>query len=108
MKRIHFTDTAANSLYEIAIWTVKHFGNRQADVYQRELVDCCARLARGDVPSQSCSVLIGADLAADMRLARAGAHIVVFVDSKDEIVVMDFVHQREDLAGKVTALDRKR
>jgi len=30
------------------------------------------------------------------------------VESHDEIVVMDFVHQREDLAGKVKGMDRKR
>ena len=101
MKRVHFTEIAEDSLYEIAVWTLEHFGSRQADVYQRELVDKCAGLARGDVPSQSCAVLIGADLAADMRFARAGAHVVVFVESKDEIVVMDFVHLREDLVGKV-------
>jgi toxin ParE1/3/4 len=104
LKRVHFTENAEDSLFEIAVWTLEHFGSRQADVYQRELVERCAGLARGDVPSQSCSVLIATDLAADMRFARVGAHVVVFVESKVEIVVMDFVHQREDLAGRVRGL----
>lgn len=104
MKRVQFTEIAEDSLFEIAVWTLEHFGSRQADVYQRELVDKSLGLAQGDMPSQSCSVLIGADLAADMRFARVGAHVIVFVESKDEIVVMDFVHQRADLAGKVRQL----
>ena len=108
MKRISFTDIAENSLSEIALWTLENFGNRQADVYQRELVEKCVGLARGDVFSQNCSLLIGPYVAADMRFTRAGSHVIVFVESKDEIVVMDFVHQREDLAGKVRGLEVKR
>lgn len=108
MKRLYFTEIAEESLFEIAVWMLEHFGGRHADLYQRELVERCAELARGDVPHMSCSVLIGADLAADMRFARCGAHVLIFVEGNDEIVVMDFVHQREDLAGKVKAMDRKR
>lgn len=108
MKRISFTEIAENSLFEIAIWTLEHFGNRQADAYQRELVEKCDGLARGDVTSQNCSLLIGPHVAADMRFARAGSHVIVFVESKDEIVVMDFVHQREDLAGKMRGLEPRR
>lgn len=108
MKRISFTEIAENSLFEIAIWTLEHFGNRQADAYQLELVEKCDGLARGDVTSQNCSLLIGPHVAADMRFARAGSHVIVFVESKDEIVVMDFVHQREDLAGKMRGLEPRR
>lgn len=108
MKQVRFTEIAENGLFEIAVWTLEHFGSRQADVYQQELVNRCKALALGELSSQSCAALIGPDLGADMRIVRAGAHVIVFVESRDEIVVMDFVHQREDLAAKAGRKDRTR
>lgn len=104
MKRLSFTDLAEASLAEIAQWTTETFGPRQADIYQREVFDRCAALAKGEVPSRSCRSAIHPDLAEDLRFAPAGGHVMAFVETATEVIVMDFFHQREDFPGKVAGL----
>ncbi len=106
MKRLHFTDQAEDSLAGIARWTADAFGPRQADIYNKEVLDRCISLAKGLVPSRSCRFLLSSDLAEDMRYAQIGGHIVVFVETASELVVMDFFNQREDWLGKIALLGR--
>lgn len=106
MKRLTFTELAETSLAEIAQWTAETFGARQADIYQREILERCIALANGEAPSRSCRATIHPDLAEDLRYAQVGGHIVVFVETAAEAVVQDFLHQREDLPGKIAGLGK--
>ena len=42
------------------------------------------------------------DLAADLRFTRAGQHFVIFVEAPDEVLIVDFLHQSADIAGRLT------
>ena len=96
------TRRAQGSLVDIAIWTIQTFGPRQADLYETTLIECCEAIARGDSISQSCALL--APEAHDLRFARAGGHFVVFLERPDEVIVVDILHSRSDLARHVAAL----
>jgi toxin ParE1/3/4 len=91
------TRVAERSLIDIAIWTVKTFGPRQAAAYEEDLIAVCRRIAAGTVQSQDCRRIIDPDLPEHLRFARAGQHFVVFVDSPEQIIIIDFLHSRSDL-----------
>lgn len=101
-RSFRLTRRAEESLVDIARWTIQHFGARQADIYERELVARCEAIARGDAVSRSCSVLV--DDEADLRYARAGEHFVVFLERATEVLIVDFLHSRSDLPRHIAAL----
>ncbi len=106
MKRsFRLTRRAETSLVDIALWTIETFGQHQADVYETELIARCEAIARGEVASRSCSVLI--DDANNLRYARAGEHFLVFFDHPDEIIIVDILHSRSDLPHHISALSVK-
>jgi plasmid stabilization system protein ParE len=41
------------------------------------------------------------DLREDLRFARAGNHFVIFVETPDEVLIVDFLHQSADIAGRL-------
>lgn len=108
MKSWRLTPRAEESLIEIALWTIETFGPVQADSYERELIDRCAAVADGRALSQECSILVGEARAVDLRFTRAGEHFAVFVDTGDEIVIVDFLHARSDLPARLKALQAMR
>ncbi|MBO6764419.1 type II toxin-antitoxin system RelE/ParE family toxin [Maricaulis sp.] len=95
------TRQAEASLVDIARWTLKTFGPRQAEAYETDLIACCHEIANGTRFSQSCRQLVGAEMTEDLRYARAGEHFVVFLEAPAEIVIVDFLHARSDLPGKL-------
>ena len=88
-------------MVEIGEWTKDHFGDQQADAYLDLLIAQCEAVAEGTAHVQSCGLLIGRDLAQNLQLTRAGQHYIVFMATSTQVTVVDFIHQREDLAGKV-------
>lgn len=100
-RTFRLTRQAEDSLFEIALWTIQTFGARQADLYEAELIDRCDAIARGEIVSRSCAVLIS-DVH-DLRFARAGEHFLVFLEQSDEIVIVDILHSRCDLPSHVAA-----
>ncbi len=101
-RSFRLTRRAETSLVDIALWTIETFGQRQADIYETELIARCETIARGEVVSRSCSVLI--DGANDLRYARAGEHFLVFLEQSDEIVIVDILHSRSDLPHHISVL----
>ena len=93
---------AEYSLVEIARWTIKSFGVRQAEIYETELISRCEAIASGQAHSRSCSILV--DDAADLRYLRAGEHFLVFLDRSDEVIIVDILHSRSDLPRHIAAL----
>ncbi len=98
------TRAAEASLIDIARWTVETFGPRQADAYEEDLIATCRDIAAGTALSQDCRRLIDPDLAEDLRFSRCGQHFIVFVEDPDQVIIIDFLHSRSDLPGKLAAL----
>ncbi|MFK7943987.1 MAG: type II toxin-antitoxin system RelE/ParE family toxin [Paracoccaceae bacterium] len=101
-RSFRLTRRAEASLIDIAHWTIETFGQHQAEIYETELVARCEALARGEVASRSCAVLV--DGAADLRFCRAGEHFLVFLEREDAVVIVDILHGRSDLPRHVAAL----
>ena len=102
------TRTAETSLIEIARWTLATFGPRQAEASENDLIDVCNKIAAGTAISRDCRRLIDPDLDEDLRFARCGQHFIVFVESATQVIVIDFVHTRSDLPGRLAALSDAR
>ncbi|MFN7055743.1 type II toxin-antitoxin system RelE/ParE family toxin [Hyphomonas sp.] len=105
MKPWRLTRRAEAALTGIADWTYETFGPRQAEAYEQDLIACCTGIAAGTVLSHSCRKLIDANLPEDLRFARSGQHFIVFIEDAAEIIILDFLHARADLPGKLSALD---
>lgn len=98
------TRQAEASLVEIARWTLETFGARQAAAYEEDLIARCIEIAAGTAHTQQCRRLIAPDLPEDLRFARAGQHFIVFVEDTEQIIVVDILHSRSDLPGKLAML----
>lgn len=66
------------------------------------LIERCEAITRGEAASQSYAVLI--EEPNDLCYARAGGHYLVFLEHADEIILVDILHTRSDLAHHVAAL----
>lgn len=98
------TRQAEASLLEIALWTLDTFGPRQAAAYEDDLIGRCRDIASGIAVSQAWWQLISPDLAEDLRFARSGQHFIVFIEDAEQVIIVDFLHGRSDLPGKLASL----
>ncbi|MFN7057040.1 type II toxin-antitoxin system RelE/ParE family toxin [Hyphomonas sp.] len=98
------TRRAEAALIEIAHWTHETFGPRQAEAYEEDLIACCRDIAAGTALTQDCRRLIDPDLPEDLRLARSGQHFIVFVEAEEQVIIIDFLHNRTDLPRHLSGL----
>lgn len=103
-RRWRLTRQAEDSLAEIADWTFATFGNRQAEAYAADLIGTCREIAAGHAITRPCRQLAGRGVPEDLRYVRCGQHYVVLVEAPDQISIVDFLHVRVDLPGKLAAL----
>ena len=101
MKPFVFSDRAEASFESILEWTFENYGGRQLDKYRDILLERCRAIGQGSALHQSCRVMFADDLREDLRFARAGNHFVIFVESADEVQIVDFLHQSADIAGRL-------
>ncbi len=99
------TKHAEQTLLEIAYWTVETFGPLQAEKYETELIDRCDAVSTGTAFVQSCGILLGDPTATNLKMARAGQHFIIFEEMPEMIVVLDFIHSKSDLPGKIAYLE---
>ncbi|WP_366946165.1 type II toxin-antitoxin system RelE/ParE family toxin [uncultured Maricaulis sp.] len=104
--RWRLTPQARRAIQDIARWTVQTFGPEQADRYRQALIDTCSRVAGHQTFDQSCRRLVAHDLAEDLRFARCEQHFIVFVRDPGVVTIIDILHARSDLPGKLSRLDR--
>ena len=88
-RSFRLSQRAEDSLTEIVSWTIKTFGQREAELYEAELLNCCERILNGQAHSRSCAVLV--DDVEDLRFIRAGEHFLVFLDRSDEVIIVDIL-----------------
>ena len=107
MRSWSLTRQAESRLFEIAVWTKEHFGERQAAAYAEDLIEKCQALAAGTALSCDCRRLIRADMPENLRFARVGQHFVVFLDAPDRMTSVDFLNVRSDLPYQLDRLADK-
>lgn len=98
------TKQAEASLLEIALWTIETFGLRQSAAYEDDLIAKCRDIASGIAVTQGCRQLIDPGLTEDLRFARSGQHFIVFIEDPEQVMIVDFLHSRADLPGKLASL----
>lgn len=98
------TRGAETALVDIARWTYETFGPRQAEAYEDDLIAACRDIAAGRGVSHDCRRLIDPGLAEDLRFTRCGQHFIVFIEDPAQVIIVDFLHSRCDLPGKLAAL----
>ncbi len=101
------TRQAEAALVDIALWTLETFGPRQAEAYEADLIDRCEAIARGEAPWQDCRKVIDPRLPEGLRFTRCGAHLIVFIDDSEQIIIVDFLHGRRDLPSRLIDLTRR-
>ncbi len=101
MKEIRLTRRAQTRLEEIAAWTIEHFGTAQAEGYERRLIARLRALAAGQLPrGRPCDALVRGEAGATgLCYFREGGHFIIYRETDDRIVVIDFVHGARDLEG---------
>lgn len=106
MKAWRLTRHAERRLTEIAEWTAKEFGHAQALAYQDALIERINSLAAGEAPhARPCEVLMHRRRAAPGLLYyREGNHYVIMRETADMLEILDFLHERFDLAGHIEKL----
>ena len=100
------TRAAEAALTDIARWTTDTFGPRQAAAYEDDLIATCRAIAAGTALSHDCRRLIAPDLPEALRFARAGQHFIVFLDTPDQVIIVDILHSRSDLPRRIADLSR--
>lgn len=101
-RELRLTRRAEESLTQIAIWTIKTFGARQANKYENELLSRCRDILEGRAHSRSCAALV--KTAEDLRYVRAGEHFLVYTETPEAVIIIDVLHGRCDLHGQIVAL----
>jgi toxin ParE1/3/4 len=101
-RNFRLTRRAEASLIDIARWTIKTFGARQAEIYETDLIARCEAIAKGEVASRSCAVLV--ESYQKLRFTRAGEHFLVFLENDDVVTIVDILHSRSDLPRHIAAL----
>lgn len=104
-KRLRVTPHAAQAFEELARWNLECFGPKQTSAYEEHLILRCLEAVIGIEVGQDCRELIDPDLYEDLRFLRAGQHFVLFVQSPEQIVIIDVLHARTDLPRRLAVHD---
>jgi toxin ParE1/3/4 len=105
MKNFRLSPRAVRSLDQIADFGRDQFGPKQSTAYVRDLLGRCRDLARGRVPHRACRDVFAPDARADLRFARSGRHVIVFVETPGGPLILDFLHQSVDLTRRLETPD---
>lgn len=98
------TRRAEAALADIADWTRSRFGNRQTERYADELIACCERIANGTAVTRSCRDAFAVDVPERLRMARAGQHFLIFIETPARIIITDVLHVARDLPARLRDL----
>ena len=99
---VRFTRSAEASLEEIAAWTLDRFGLAQAELYEAELLERCRAIAEGRAHARDCSAL--APEGRGLLYVRAGEHFLIVAEREDTVVIVEVLHSRSDLPGRIARL----
>lgn len=108
MRGYRLSQQAEQTLEDIIGWTIDQFEIDQAIRYKNQLINRLASLAGGDLPhGRSCNgLLAGKRNATDLEYYRQGQHFIIYRNTSDGIIVLDFVHGARDLESIIQDLSK--
>lgn len=80
---------------EIWLYTQATWSDKQADLYQQNLHDCCKKIAIGNANTKP---VIGIDR---VNVLRCHHHYIFFIERNDAIVIIAVLHERMDLVARL-------
>ena len=107
MRGYRLSRQAEQTLQDVIGWTIDRFGVEQAVRYKDQLIGRLSRLAAGEVPhGRPCNKLIscGRDVV-DLEYCREGNHYIIYLNTPEEILVLDFVHGSRNLEAIILELN---
>jgi toxin ParE1/3/4 len=87
MRTLRFSKTALKDLAGIDAYTVREWGESQADRYLRQLEDCLARVAQNPLLGRSCT-----QIRPGLRRIEQGKHVVFYHRMDHGIFVSRILH----------------
>ena len=99
MRTYRLSLQAEQTLEDIIGWTIDQFGIKQAIKYKELLENRLSSLASGKAPQgKPCNLLVSGVLDMnDLEYYRQGRHYIIYRNTGDEILVVDFVHGSRNL-----------
>ena len=99
---------AEQTLEDIIGWTIDQFGIEQAIKYKELLENRLSSLASGKAPhGKPCNLLVSALLDInDLEYYRQGRHYIIYRNTDDELLVVDFVHGSRNLEAILQDLSK--
>lgn len=92
MASYRLSPAARSDLESIWDYTVRHWGEAQAEIYTRGIQAACEALSNGTLVSRSAD-----DIRAGYRKAAAGSHVIFFRLRSDVIEIIRILHQSMDV-----------
>lgn len=83
---------AEDDIYQIAVYTMTHFGINQAERYQRELTETLALLSNTPQIGRECSWI-----KAGIRSFTFKKHTIYYLEQENTILIARVIHQSMDV-----------
>lgn len=108
MKSYKLSLQAQQTLEDIIGWTIDQFGINQAIAYKNQLINRLNSLAAEEPPhGRSCNLLVqGVIEVIDLEYYREGQHYIIYLNTKKNIFVADFVHGSRNLEEIILELTK--
>ena len=108
MRTYRLTLQAEQTLVDIIGWTIDQFGIEQAIKYKELLENRLSSLASGKAPhGKPCNLLVSGLLDMnDLEYYRQGRHYIIYRNTDDELLVVDFVHGSRNLEAIIQDLSK--
>ena len=108
MKTYRLSLQAEQTLEDIIGWTIDQFGINQTIKYKELLENRLSSLANGTAPhGKPCNLLVSGLLDMnDLEYYRQGRHYIIYRNTDDELLVVDFVHGSRDLDAIIQYLSK--
>ncbi len=108
MRTYRLTLQAEQTLVDIIGWTIDQFGIEQAIKYKELLENRLSSLASGKAPhGKPCNLLVSGLLDMnDLEYYRQGRHYIIYRNTDDELLVVDFIHGSRNLEAIIQNLSK--
>jgi plasmid stabilization system protein ParE len=108
MRNYRLSLQAEQTLVDIIGWTIDQFGIEQAIKYKELLENRLFSLASGKAPhGKPCNLLVSELLDMnDLEYYRQGRHYIIYRNTDDELLVVDFVHGSRNLEAILQDLSK--
>ncbi len=108
MRTYRLSLQAEQTLEDIIGWTIDQFGIEQAIKYKELLENRLSLLASGKAPhGKPCNLLVSGLLDMnDLEYYRQGRHYIIYRNTDDELLVVDFVHGSRNLEAILQDLSK--